>query len=42
VDRLVVQPGGLELRAFTIERNHEKLPHSGGFYAYFKRSDRPF
>ncbi len=42
VDRLTVQPGGLELHASTIERNGEMLEKPTGPYRYKKTSDRPF
>ncbi len=42
VDRLTVQPGGLELHASTIARNGETLERPTGPYRYKKTSDRPF
>lgn len=41
VDRLELQPGGLELHSFTVQRNRFKLPRPGGPYVFVKVSDRP-
>ncbi len=42
VDRLTVQPGGLELHASTIERNGQTLQRPSGPYRFKKTSDHPF
>lgn len=42
VDRLELQPGGLELTATTIERNHEPLQAASTPYRFRKVSDKPF
>ncbi len=42
VDRLTVEPGGLELHASTIERNGQTLQPPTGPYRYKKTSDLPF
>lgn len=42
IDRLVVQPGGLELWSYMIELNAEKLDEPRGPVRFAKTSDVPF
>jgi hypothetical protein len=42
VDRLVVQPGGMELWSYMIEMNGEKLDEPRGPVRFSKTSDVPF